>query len=96
MDLVEVMGKRNRKVPVLLTPPMKSGIESLIHFRETCGVHPENIYVFAKVIGACLICLLNELCIVNEFKQMNSSFQYQNTPVKLSCTAIKNHTKSSS
>ncbi|XP_060587044.1 uncharacterized protein LOC132742612 isoform X2 [Ruditapes philippinarum] len=48
MDLVEVMGKRNRKVPVLLTQPMKAGIERLIQFRDICGVHPENIYVFAK------------------------------------------------
>jgi hypothetical protein len=55
MDLVEVMGKRNRKVPVLLTQPMKAGIERLIQFRDICGVHPENIYVFAKVIEAWLL-----------------------------------------
>lgn len=55
MDLVEVMGKQNRKVPVLLTPVMKAAIERLIKHRDMCGVDPRNIYVFAKVIRGMLV-----------------------------------------
>ena len=49
MDLVEVMGKFNQKVPVLLTPIMKKGIDLLISRRAMCGVSPNNVFVFAKV-----------------------------------------------
>ena len=55
MDLVEVMGKQNKKVPVLLTPVMKAAIEKLIKHRDMCGVDPTNIYVFAKVIRSKLV-----------------------------------------
>lgn len=49
MDLVEVVGKFNKKVPVLLTPAMKAGIELLISTRDRCCVSESNPYVFAKV-----------------------------------------------
>lgn len=49
MDLVEVIGKKNRKVPVLLTPLMKRGIDLLISTRDSSGVEKSNIFVFAKV-----------------------------------------------
>jgi len=49
MDLVEVMGKKNNKVPVLLTPVMKASIELLNDYQDVCGVHKKNIYVFAEV-----------------------------------------------
>ena len=55
MDLVEVMGKQNRKVPILLTPVMKAAVERLIKHRDMCGVDPRNIYVFAKVIMVMLV-----------------------------------------
>ncbi|XP_063400627.1 uncharacterized protein LOC134685111 isoform X2 [Mytilus trossulus] len=48
MDLVEVIGKKNRKVPVLLTPLMKRGIDLLISTRDSSGVEKSNIFVFAK------------------------------------------------
>ena len=49
MDLVEVMGKMNKKVPVLLTPAMRVGIDLLNSTRIECGVNVRNPYVFAKV-----------------------------------------------
>lgn len=49
MDLVEVMGKQNRKVPVLLTPNVKTAIDLLNDTREKSGVCADNKYVFAKV-----------------------------------------------
>ena len=48
MDLVEVMGKQNQKVPVLLTPAIRAGIAQLINLRSRCGIDTRNPYVFAK------------------------------------------------
>lgn len=45
--MVEIIGKRNRKVPVLLTPDVKNAIETLIVTRENGNVSPNNEYVFA-------------------------------------------------
>ena len=49
MDLVEVLGKKNRKVPVLLTRDMTAAIETLISTREAVGIPTLNPYVFAQV-----------------------------------------------
>ena len=49
MDLVEVIGKKNRKVPLLLPPIAKSAIQALVDTRDQAGIDPDNIYVFAKV-----------------------------------------------
>lgn len=54
MDLVEVIGKQNRKVPVLLTPSARSGIDMLIATRDSVGVPEGNHYVFAKVLYSSL------------------------------------------
>ena len=48
MDLVEVVGKRKRRVPVLLAPYMKNAINMILQIRELVGVSPENPFVFAK------------------------------------------------
>ena len=48
-DLVEVIGKKNRKVPLLLPPDAKSGIDCLIAARCTVGIPASNPLVFAKV-----------------------------------------------
>ena len=45
--MVEIIGKRNRKVPVLLTPDVKNAIETLILTREQGNVSRNNEYVFA-------------------------------------------------
>lgn len=50
MDLVEVIGKRNRKVPILLTPAIRKGIDLLVATREEVGISLNNPYVFAKVL----------------------------------------------
>ena len=46
-DLVEVLGKRNRKVPVILTTDVKDAITILIFARENGMIAAENPYVFA-------------------------------------------------
>ena len=48
MDLVETVGKRGNKVPVLLTPEMKKAIDLLITTRNAVGVSKKNLYIFAR------------------------------------------------
>ncbi|XP_054867655.1 uncharacterized protein LOC129349183 isoform X2 [Amphiprion ocellaris] len=45
---IEIRGKRNRKVPILLTPDMLSSMEALVAHRQTCGVPNDNPYFFAR------------------------------------------------
>ncbi len=45
--MVEITGKRNRKVPVLLTPDVKEAIVVLNSTRGKGNVTKENMYVFA-------------------------------------------------
>jgi len=47
--LVEVISKKNRKVPLLLPPDAKSGIDYLIAARSTVGIPASNPFVFVKV-----------------------------------------------
>ncbi len=49
MKLVEVLGKQNRKVPVLLTPDMATALQVLTAKRDAAGVCKTNPYVFASV-----------------------------------------------
>ena len=46
-DLVEIIGKNRRKVPVILTEDVKSAIVALNQKREEGGVNKSNPYVFA-------------------------------------------------
>lgn len=47
-DMVEIRGKRGRKVPVILTSEMTSSISLLIKTRKAVGIPDENPYVFAR------------------------------------------------
>ncbi|KAI3351299.1 hypothetical protein L3Q82_005842 [Scortum barcoo] len=44
----EIRGKRNRKVPILLTPDMLSSMEALVARRRACGVPDENPFFFSR------------------------------------------------
>lgn len=48
MGLVETIGKRGKKVPIILTPDIKENIGKLINTRREAGVNPENEYLFAR------------------------------------------------
>lgn len=48
LDLVQVIGKRGRKVPVILTKDVKMAIDVLIATREQVGVARDNKYLFAR------------------------------------------------
>lgn len=45
--MVEIEGKRGKKVPVILTPETKSSIDLLNKYRSYCGISKENPFVFA-------------------------------------------------
>ena len=47
LHLVEVFGKRGRKVPILITPDVKESIDMLLQKREECHVLKDNPLVFA-------------------------------------------------
>lgn len=49
MDLVEIMGKHNRKVPVLITPTIGEALKVLVQMRTAVGIPADNPYVFATV-----------------------------------------------
>lgn len=45
---IEIRGKRNRKVPILLTPDMFSSMEALVTHRRVCGIPDENPFFFSR------------------------------------------------
>ena len=49
MDLVEIIGKQGRKVPLLIPPDVKQALELLVNKRTNAGVPTDNLFVFAKV-----------------------------------------------
>lgn len=55
--MVEIRGKRGRKVPLLLTVEVKEAIDALLKQRVTVGVHPDNPYVFARATRNSRRCL---------------------------------------
>jgi hypothetical protein len=47
LKVVNVIGKRNRPVPILLTEDVHGALRLLHDSRAVCGIHPDNKYVFA-------------------------------------------------
>ena len=51
LKLVEIAGKRNQTVPVLLTQDVIKGIDSILANRTAVGINPSNLFVFARCSG---------------------------------------------
>jgi len=51
LKLVEISGKRNQTVPVLLTPDAVRGIDAIVAIRDTVGIDPQNLFLFARCTG---------------------------------------------
>ena len=49
--MVEIRGKRGRKVPVLLTKEVKKAMVLLVEKRDAVGINPRNLYLFARPSG---------------------------------------------
>ena len=47
LDMIEVLGKRKRRVPVIITPYVKAAIDTLVLKRNSMGL-AGNQYLFAK------------------------------------------------
>ncbi|XP_061673550.1 uncharacterized protein LOC133499495 isoform X2 [Syngnathoides biaculeatus] len=45
---IQITGKADRQVPVLLTPVMLQTLDLLVRKRKECGILPENTYLFAR------------------------------------------------
>ena len=45
--MVEIQGKRGRKVPLLLTKEIKEAMQLLVEKREEVNINPANPYLFA-------------------------------------------------
>lgn len=54
LDLIRVVGKKRRSVPVLLTSDMLNAITLLLQHRSNMGISPENPYLFPRVYGGSL------------------------------------------
>jgi hypothetical protein len=46
--MVQLPGKRNRRVPLLITPDVKSAMEVLVRNRRYSGIPDNNPYFFAS------------------------------------------------
>lgn len=47
MDLIQIVGKRNRLVPMILTPDVRKAMDILLKTRNDCLVPASNKYFFA-------------------------------------------------
>lgn len=45
---IEIMGKRGRKIAVLLTPNMVEALTLLVSKRSECGVDGANVFLFGR------------------------------------------------
>ena len=80
-----IVGKRGRKVPVLITPLMRESLDTLTEKREECGVLKENDYLFA--LPHSIHYLRGSDCIrqfVNECKDIRN-------PQALTSTKLRKH-----
>jgi len=48
MDLVQVPGKRNQRVPILITLEVGTAMQLLVDSRHRCGISSQNKYFFAS------------------------------------------------
>jgi len=51
LKVIEIAGKRNQTVPVLLTPDAVHGIDVIVANREAVGVNAQNLFIFARCSG---------------------------------------------
>jgi hypothetical protein len=53
MDLIQVPGKRNKKVPISITPEVGTAMHLLVAKRDICGIPSDNKYYFATDSASC-------------------------------------------
>ncbi|XP_071828561.1 uncharacterized protein [Apostichopus japonicus] len=86
LSLIMTRGKRDRGVPVMLTPNMKDSIEILNNTRELAGVDPQNPYIFACPSGESLQPLRGYDCLHKYAQQCGAQ-----NPERLTATNMRKH-----
>ncbi|XP_041917916.1 uncharacterized protein LOC121682003 isoform X2 [Alosa sapidissima] len=81
---IEIRGKRDRKVPLLLTPAMQASMELLVKTRASCEVLENNIYFFARPRQETFI--RGYKCIHQFAKECQAKY-----PERLSSTKLRKH-----
>ncbi|KAK0144115.1 N-lysine methyltransferase KMT5A-A [Merluccius polli] len=80
-----IVGKRGRKVPLLLTPIMRESLDLLVEKREECGVLKENVFLFALPQSE------NSLRGYNCLKELVEDCDGINNPTALTSTKLRKH-----
>jgi hypothetical protein len=61
--MVETRGKRGWKVPIILTPELKTRIDLINSLRSAVGINEKNPYVFARAYRDSVECLRGWDCL---------------------------------
>ena len=86
LDRIEVIGKRGRVVPVLLTQSMKTALQCLIEKRNAAGVSKDNEYMFARANSGSLDHIRGCDCLRKLVSE--ADLQY---PEKINSTGLRKH-----
>ncbi|XP_062381350.1 uncharacterized protein LOC134069402 [Sardina pilchardus] len=82
---IEIRGKRDRKVPILLTPGMLDSMDLLAKSRQTCGVLDENPFFFSTPMTEKSY-YHGTSCIRKVARECGAKY-----PKALSCTKLRKH-----
>ena len=82
---IEIRGKRDRKVPKLLTPGMLDSMDLLAKCHQTCGVLDENPFFFSTPMTENSY-YHGTSCIRNVAQECGAKY-----PKALSCTKLRKH-----
>ena len=74
MDMMEITGKKRRKVPVLMTEEIKTALTLLISSRAKVGINPKNPYIFA-LQGDSLGYMKGHQCLREVVEELGSEMQ---------------------
>lgn len=85
LTVIEIIGKRGRKVPILLNEETKTSVEALIKTRDKADIAKENCYVFARS-GGSLLNMRGHDCL----KKICSSVQLQQ-PESITSTKLRKY-----
>ena len=80
-----IVGKRGRKVPLLLTPIIRESLDLLVEKREECGVLNENVFLFALPQSE------NSLRGYSCLKELVEDCDGINNPKALTSTKLRKH-----
>ncbi|XP_068679266.1 uncharacterized protein [Montipora foliosa] len=87
LDLIEISGKRSRKVPILLTPETKTAVGLLIEKRPD-SIPKENKFVFARASKGSLGHLRGWDCVSDSVKEIQATLK---KPKEITSTKLRKY-----